>query len=154
MNLKRTLSCIVFCSVFFLLQATAFAEMVAVKNDNVNMRSGPSTKNEVLWKIGQGFPLQVVKKSGDWIQVKDFEGSVGWVRKDMVSSQSHVVVKANKGSNKSVNIRSAPSTSGDVVATAIYGVVFKVVSQKNGWVQVQHANGVKGWIRQDLLWGV
>ena len=154
MNLKRTLSCIVFCSVFFLLQATAFAEMVAVKNDNVNMRSGPSTKNEVLWKIGQGFPLQVVKKSGDWIQVKDFEGSVGWVRKDMVSNQSHVVVKANKGSNKSVNIRSTPSTSGDVVATAIYGVVFRVVSQKNGWVQVQHANGVKGWIRQDLLWGV
>ena len=153
MNLKRTLFCIVFCSAFLLAQA-ALAEMVAVKNDNVNMRSGPSTKNEVLWKIGQGFPLQVVKKSGDWIQVKDFEGSLGWVRKDMVSNQSHVVVKANKGSGKSVNIRSTPSTSGDVVATAIYGVVFKVVSKKNGWVQVQHANGVKGWIREDLLWGM
>ena len=97
MNLKRTLFCIIFCSAFLLAQA-ALAEMVAVKNDNVNMRSGPSTKNEVLWKIGQGFPLQVVKKSGEWIQVKDFEGSVGWVRKDMVSNQSHVVVKANKGS--------------------------------------------------------
>ena len=154
MNLKRTLFSIVFCSAFLLLQTAAFAEMVAVKNDNVNMRSGPSTKTDVLWKIGQGFPLQVVKRSGDWIQVKDFEGSVGWVRKDMVSNQSHVVVKANKGSGKSVNIRSTPSTNGDVVATAIYGVVFKVVSKKNGWVQVQHANGVKGWIRQDLLWGV
>lgn len=153
MNLKRILSCIVFCSAFLLAQA-AFAEMVAVKKDKVNMRSGPSTKNGVLWEIGQGFPLQVVKRSGDWIQVKDFEGSVGWVRKDMVSNQSHVVVKANKGSGKTVNVRSAPSTNGDVVATAIYAVCFKVVSQKNGWVQVEHANGVKGWIRKDLLWGL
>ena len=41
-----------------------------------------------------------------------------------------------------------------MVATAIYGVVFRVLAKKDGWVQIQHENGVKGWIRQDLLWGI
>ena len=80
MNLKRSIFCAVFLSSFILLQSPAFAEMVSIRGENVNMRSGPGTKYEVLWKIGQGFPLQVTKKSGTWLQVRDFEGSVGWVQ--------------------------------------------------------------------------
>ena len=154
MNLKRSIFCAVFLSSFILLQSPAFAEMVSIRGENVNMRSGPGTKYEVLWKIGQGFPLQVTKKSGTWLQVRDFEGSVGWVHQDVTTKEAHAVVQANKGSNKNINIRSAPSTkTGSIVATATYGVVFKVLGKKNGWVQVEHANGVKGWIREDLLWG-
>lgn len=153
MNLKRSIFCAVFLSSFILLQSPAFAEMVSIRGENVNMRSGPGTKYEVLWKIGQGFPLEVTQTSGSWYKVRDFEGSVGWVSKSVTTKTPHAVVQANKGSNKNINIRSTPGTRGSIVATATYGVVFKVLSKKNNWVQVQHANGVKGWIRQDLLWG-
>ena len=119
MNLKRVVFCAVFLSSFTLFQSFAFAEMVSIRGENVNMRSGPGTKHEVLWKIGQGFPLQVTQKSGAWYKVRDFEGSVGWVHQDVTTKEAHAVVQANKGSNKNINIRSTPSTkSGSIVATA------------------------------------
>ncbi|MCI5218271.1 MAG: peptide-binding protein [Candidatus Electrothrix sp. LOE2] len=128
------------------------AGMVAVKNDNVNMRSGPSLDTNVIWKLGIGFPLKVVKKSGDWLQVKDFEGAVGWVHKDVVDRTGYMIVKAQKKSNGKINIRHQPDTGSKVVAQAYYGVVFKTLDQQKGWVKVKHGN-VTGWIKHSLLWG-
>ena len=129
------------------------ARMVAVKNDNVNMRSGPGLKKKVIWKLGTGFPLKVMKKSGAWLQVKDFEGTVGWVHKDVVNRSGHMIVKAQKKSKGKINLRNKPNTTSKVVAKAYYGVVFKTLKQKSGWVKVHHEKGVTGWVKRSLLWG-
>lgn len=128
------------------------ARMVAVKNDNVNMRSGPSLDKEIIWKLGVGFPLKVVKTSGDWLQVQDFEGAVGWVHKDVVERSGHMIVKAQKENNGKINIRQDPDAGSKVVAKAYYGVVFKTLEQRKGWVKVRHGD-VTGWIKRSLLWG-
>ena len=47
MNLKRSIFCAVFLSSFILLQSPAFAEMVSIRGENVNMRSGPSVCLEI-----------------------------------------------------------------------------------------------------------
>jgi SH3-like domain-containing protein len=39
------------------------------------------------------------------------------------------------------------------VAKAHYGVVFKTLKKKSGWVKVQHEKGVTGWVKRSLLWG-
>lgn len=127
--------------------AAALAEMVAVSNENVNMRSSPSEQSNVLWKLGQGFPLKVVKRSGKWLQVRDFEGSSGWIHKNVVSRSGHMIVKKRK-----INLRSSPSEQGKVVAKAGYGVVFKTLEKKKGWVKVKQ-DGVTGWVSEGLLWG-
>lgn len=131
---------------------TVMAKMVAVKNDNVNMRSGPSLNKAVIWKLGTGFPLKIVKRSGKWLKVKDFEGTVGWVHKDVVNSSGHMIVKAQKRSKGKINVRDKPNTKSKVVAKAYYGVVFKTLGQRKNWVKVQHGN-VVGWIKRSLLWG-
>ena len=135
-----------------LIAGPVMARMVAVKNDNVNMRSGPSLEKEIIWKLGTGFPLKVVKESGDWLQVKDFEGTVGWLHKDVVDRSGHMIVKAQKKNKGKINIRNEPSTTSKVVAKAYYGVVFKTLEQRKGWVKVQH-DEVTGWIKRSLLWG-
>ena len=131
----------------------ALAEMVAITGEEINMRSGPGTKNEVLWKISSGFPLEVVKRSGEWLQVKDFEGSVGWVQKNTVNSAPHMIVKANKETDEKINIRAEANGQSKVVAQAKYGVVFKTVNKKGSWINVEHQDGVKGWVENSLLWG-
>jgi SH3-like domain-containing protein len=131
---------------------SVWARMVAIKNDDVNMRSGPSLDKEITWKLGVGFPLKIVKASGDWIKVKDFEGTVGWVHKDVVDRSGHMIVKAQKKNKGKINIRKKPDTKSKVVAKAYYGVVFKTLEQKRGWVKVQHGD-VTGWIKRSLLWG-
>ncbi|MCI5149711.1 MAG: peptide-binding protein [Candidatus Electrothrix sp. MAN1_4] len=128
------------------------ARMVAVKNDNVNMRSGPGLNKKVLWKLGIGFPLKVLKTKRNWLKVADFEGTVGWVHKDVVHRSRHMVIKAQKKNKGKINIRSGPGISNKVIAQAYYGVVFKTLEQRKGWVKVQHGN-VTGWIKRTLLWG-
>lgn len=135
------------------LSTMAQATMVSIDGDNINMRSGPGTNYRVLWELSNGFPLKVMKKKGGWYRVQDFEGTIGWVHKDVINTVPHMIVKVHKNSNKRINIRSGPGTKYRIVAKAHYGVVFKTLQQKHGWAQVQHEKGVTGWIKRSLLWG-
>ena len=98
-------------------------------------------------------PLKVISRSGDWLQVRDFENDTGWVHQMTVDQTSCVIVKANKNSLSQINIRSGPGIKNKVVGQAFYGVVFKKLGEKNQWVEVEHGQGVKGWIDRKLLWG-
>ena len=146
----------IFCLGAFLLviyQAVALAEMVSITEDESNMRSGPGTHHEVLWKIGSGFPVEVLKTSGEWLQVKDFEGSTGWVKKNMTQKTPHMIVKANKGTTKQIDVRKEPNATSKIVARANYGVVFKTLEKKGQWVKVEHGKEVTGWVESNSLWG-
>lgn len=46
-----------------------------------------------------------------------------------------------------------PALGAEMVAKANYGVVFKVLGTKGTWVNVEHAQGVSGWVEGSLLWG-
>lgn len=129
------------------------AEMVAIVGEEINMRSAPGTDQPVLWQLGAGFPLEVVSAKGEWLQVKDFEGSSGWVHKKTTQKTPYVIVRANKGTEQQINVRREPSSNAEVVAKANYGVVFKVLGTKGTWVNVEHAQGVSGWVEGSLLWG-
>ena len=153
MNLRQTLLPLAACCCLLFPGAAALAEMVAVAGEDINMRSGPDTTKEVLWRVGTGFPLEVVKRSGDWLQVKDFEGSTGWMHRKTVNTTAHVVVKANKGTDNTINVRSEPNRKAQVVAEARYGVVFRKLGERGDWVQVEHGDGVTGWVESSLLWG-
>lgn len=145
----------VLSSVFFIvfLASTAFAEMTSVKGDKVNLRKGPGTKYSIVWEYGNGYPLQVVKKQGNWIKTRDFERDTGWIHKSLLQYSPHVIVKVNKNNKGKINIRKGPGTSNPVVGKAQYGVVFKTVQRKSGWINVKHDTGLTGWIKESLLWG-
>jgi SH3-like domain-containing protein len=127
--------------------------MVSVAGEKVNMRKGPSTKYAVKWELGKGFPLRVIGSQGNWLKVSDFESDVGWVYKKLVNRNPHLVVKVNKKSRKRANIRSGPGTKYKIVGKAEYGVVFKTLQRGDGWVKVQHEQGLTGWVKRSLLWG-
>lgn len=153
MRKTQTLCQLIVFVVVLLTLSPAFAKMVSIKYDNVNMRSGPGTNYRVMWKLGQGFPLIVLKKKGNWLRVKDFENTIGWIHKKLTVSTPHMIVKRNRQSSKRVNIRSGPGTNYKIVGKAYYGVVFRSGEQKSSWVQVQHKSGVKGWIKRSFVWG-
>ena len=131
----------------------AQAKMLSISGDDVNMRSGPGTNYKVMWELGKGFPLMVLKKKGTWDRVRDFEGTIGWVHEDVTRSTPNMIVKVHKNSKKRINIRSGPGTKYRIIAKAYYGVVLKTLQQKHGWVKVQHDKGVTGWVKRSLVWG-
>jgi SH3-like domain-containing protein len=152
MTLQRTLIALVI-SLLLVMRAAAAEEMVSIAGDDINMRSGPGAEHEILWKIDSGFPVEIVSAKGEWLQVKDFEGSTGWVHKKTTQKMPYMIVKANKGTDQQINVRSEPDTNAKVVAKASYGVVFKTLEKKDGWVKVEHGQGVTGWVDGRLLWG-
>jgi len=140
---------------FFLIidPTNLIAETLSVKSQKINLRSGPGENYSVKCVYSNGFPLKVLEKNGDWVQVTDFENEVGWVSRGLLVTTPHAIVVVNQGKNKRINVRSGPGTKFNIVGQAYYGVVFRVLDKKGPWRKIRHQSGLSGWIQQDLLWG-
>lgn len=123
-------------------------EMVSVDRSEVNMRSGSSTKDPILWALSKGYPLEVTRHKGNWLKVRDFENDSGWVYRPMMGKKAHVIVKS-----RVVNVRSGPSTGSRILGKAEYGELMRTLKHSNRWVKVQRDGGMKGWVSSKLVWG-
>lgn len=147
-NLKKILGLTIFLFLCVVSVAHA-AEYASIKKDGVNVRSGPSTSNEVRWEVFKGFPMEILKRDGEWANCRDYEGDSGWIHKDLLSKNKTVIVKKKK-----VNLRNVPNTGNNskIIAIVKYGVVFDVLDKRGDWLRVKHADGTKGWIYNTLIW--
>lgn len=125
------------------------AQWLSVDGNRVNMRKGPSTKNQVIYTLGRYYPLEVLEKKGSWYRVRDFENDRGWIHSSVVATQVRGVIV----SSKKVNVRSEPTTDAQIRFRTDYGVAFRVLDSRSGWVKVKHPQGHTGWIYGKLLWG-
>lgn len=124
------------------------AEYVTVTGDNVNVRQEPKTNSPVYMELFKGYPLEVLKKQGEWSQVRDYEGDSGWIHNSLISKNDTVIINAKK----SVNMRSGPSTKDQVVADVERGVIMTKIAQEGKWYKLKHSSGTEGWIYSPLLW--
>lgn len=125
----------------------ANAERLAISSPVANIRSGPGTSHDVIWKVQKYFPIFVIEKSGEWYHFEDFEGDEGWVHQSLVSKIQTVITK-----NETANVRSGPGTNYEVLFTVEKGIPFKVLKRENNWIHIEHADGDKGWIHKSLVW--
>ncbi len=130
-----------------IFSSIAIAERLTATSSIVNIRSGPGTKYDILWKVGKYHPILVLKKSGSWYRFRDFEGDKGWIHKSLVRNIPSVIT--NK---ENCNVRSGPGTKYKILFATEKGVPFKTLKRKGNWIHVQHADGDKGWIHKSLVW--
>lgn len=57
---------------------------VITKKDKCNIRSGPGTKNDVLFSAERGVPFKVLKRKGQWIRIRHSDGDEGWIHSSLV----------------------------------------------------------------------
>ena len=136
-----------FLIISVLTSSNAMAERMAVIGSTANVRSGPGTNHAIIWKIEKYHPINVIKRSGNWYQFKDFENDIGWIHQSLVGKISTVITKKSK-----CNVREGPGSSYDIIFTLESGVPFKVKKRQGKWIQIQHADGDIGWIHQSLVW--
>jgi SH3-like domain-containing protein len=133
-------------AVLTLASAASAAEFVSVVKDGVNLRSGADTSSEVRFELPAGYPLEVISRKGEWVNVRDYEKDEGWIAASLVSDTPYVIVKAAKG-----NIRSGPGTEYDQIGKVVRDVIMKKLEEKGDWVKVSHPQ-LTGWIAKQLVW--
>jgi len=130
-----------------ILAGTAMAERLTIVAPVANIRSGPATNSDILWKVEKYYPIFVIKKSGSWYKFRDFEKDTGWVHKSLVGKLKAVITKKDL-----CNVRSKPSTKEKILFTVEKGIPFKVLKSKGHWLNIEHADGDRGWIHDSLVW--
>ena len=138
---------IVLISIIILVAGTALAQRLTIVAPVANIRSGPNTGSDILWKVEKYYPIFVIKKSGSWYQFRDFEEDTGWVHKSLVGKVKAVITKKDL-----CNIRAKPGTKEKILFTVEKGIPFKVLKKKGRWLHVEHADGDRGWIHDSLVW--
>lgn len=124
------------------------AGRLAVSVGKANVRSGPGTDYDILWSVGQYYPVDTLKRSGNWYLIRDFEGDEGWIFHRLLAKIPAVIVKVPLA-----NVRQGPGAKTAILFQAEKGVSFKRLGKHGAWLKVRHADGDIGWIHHSLVWG-
>jgi SH3-like domain-containing protein len=112
-----------------------------------NIRSGPGTNYQIIWKVEKYHPIHVIETSGAWYHFRDFENDKGWIHKSLTGKIPTVITNRDE-----CNIRSGPETTYDILFKVEKGIPFKVIGRQGKWIHLEHADGDRGWIYSALVW--
>ena len=131
---------------------------VSLKSDRVNMRRGPGLEYPTQWVYRRaGLPVEVVKEFEGWRQVRDAEGTTGWIVQTMLSGRRTALVlpwdvKPGAPAPR-LEVRADDSGTSEAVAIVEAGVIANVASCDGRWCRVS-VGDVRGYVEQKKLWGV
>jgi SH3-like domain-containing protein len=136
----------------------AIPRYVSLKADRVNLRNGPGTDYPTSWVFSRaGLPVEVLNEFEAWRQVRDAEGSTGWVLHSMLSGRRTALVlpwELKPGQTPpQTPLRSDDRENSRAVAFIEAGVIADVSRCDSRWCLVV-IGSYKGYIEQNKLWGV
>jgi SH3-like domain-containing protein len=138
-------------SILALMPATASAlDFRSVAVSKAVLYDAPSNVAKKVLLLSQSYPVEVVVNLGDWLKVRDAQGTINWVEAKQLSNKRTVMVTSSKA-----EIRQAADVSSNLVATVEKDVVLEVADGKlsNGWLKIKHRDGVAGYILISSTWG-
>lgn len=136
---------------------------VSLKSDRVNLRQGPGTEYPIAWVFRRaGLPVEVIKEFEGWRQIRDAEGTTGWVLGTMLSGRRTAVILPwelsaeakgdGKGLRASAVLHDDGSERSRAVARVEAGVLASIIGCDGRWCRIS-IGGVRGYIEQSKLWG-
>jgi len=122
----------------------------------LRLRAEASTSSDILATIPTDSEVLVVSDAGSgWYQV-DYEGDQGYVSGDYLTVNSVWNIDRNTVRGKvnadgsTLNMRSAPSTDGDKIATLPADAVVDIIGVNNGWYKIKYS-GQTGYVSSDYM---
>ncbi|MFY8101416.1 MAG: SH3 domain-containing protein, partial [Allorhizobium sp.] len=65
---------------------------VSLKAEKVNLRIGPSTDYAVSWRyMKSGLPVEIIREYENWRQIRDADGTEGWVNQTLLTGERTAV---------------------------------------------------------------
>lgn len=122
-----------------------------IRSEQVNSRVGPGLQYPLASIfIKKAEPIEIIQESGNWRQIKDFDGESSWIHVSLLSSKRAVVVK----NNTAVPLFKTPFQNAKTIANV--GPNFRCSFGNDCYwrfCKVECAP-YKGWIERSKLWGI
>ena len=139
-----------FISLFFFSKSTADENIkfLSLKNNEVNLRMGPSFKYPIKLIYKKKYlPVIVLDKSETWKKIRDYENNTGWVHTSQLSKKKSAInIKDNSVLYKKSTIYSQP------IAKLQIGRLVLIKKCKLKWCKIISGD-FTGWVFKSSLWG-
>ena len=155
MTLKKTF--LIFC-LTIAVTGSARAEgetyFASLKKNEVNLRAGPGEKFPIIWVYQEnGYPVEVIDKYDIWRQIREADGTIGWVHRVMIG-RSRTALIQEEGF-----LTDKPAVNGKNVAIVQQGTIGKILRCPAGneycLLSFKYRDrDVKGWFPRRFFWGL
>ena len=139
-----------FLSIFF-FENSSFSEeeyFLTLKNNEVNLRQGPSKKYPIKIIYKKKFlPVLVQDQYYNFKKIKDHENNSGWIHLSQLSKKKAAIVIKKK-----VIVFKSPTLYSKPLVILNQGRLCLIVKCKKKWCKIKVEN-YKGWVKQSFLWG-
>lgn len=118
-------------------------QTVLVKAQALSLRAKPSRTADALDKLVSFQPVTLLKRDGDWAQVKTAQDQTGFVLADYLSKRAFVYT-----GDESINGRLGPGTQYEVILQYKQpNIPLRVLdATADGWLMVKDYEGDRSWI--------
>lgn len=156
--MKRTvlfLIILTFCAGPTVAESTALPlpRYVSLRSNAVNLHVGPGKNYPIEWRyVLQSLPVEIIAEFDTWRQIRDWQGTEGWVHKSLLSGRRTVWIL-----HKVRPLRKSPDEKSQVIAHLQPGVVAKALECQGNWckIEAKFKNSIyKGWIKRRCVWGI
>jgi SH3-like domain-containing protein len=125
-------------------------EFESVAAPKAILYDAPSSAAKKILLLSQGYPVEIIVDLGEWLKVRDAQGSISWIEAKQLSGKRTVmVISAN------AEMRSSADAASSLLATLEKDVVLEIGDTRltNGWLKVKHRDGMTGFILISSVWG-
>ncbi|MDZ7260594.1 MAG: SH3 domain-containing protein [candidate division KSB1 bacterium] len=110
-------------------------------------RRGPGTTYETLATLDAGTELPILDAQQNWFRIELPDGSIGWIRQDLVKKGNYKpLISIKEG-----NIREGPGLDYPIMSKIELGVELTQLARRGEWHGVKLPNGEFGWINNSLV---
>ncbi len=120
-----------------------------VTGNGVNVRKEPDLSAEVLTQLSKNTSVKVIGESNGWYKIV-YENITGWMHGDYVSIKDEAIASGVINAY-SVNIRTKPDLSSDVITRLDKGAKLDVYERTTEWYRVKLPDGTFGWVYSKYL---
>lgn len=121
----------------------AVAETIEVTASRLNVRTGPSTRNRIIFTAQRGQKYTVTQQRGSWKEIALFAGNKGWLYHPYTRVVASSPATPPPSSTRTeacivgfVNVRSGPSTRYRVVGRLTRGQRVPVTGTSGSWKRI------------------
>jgi SH3-like domain-containing protein len=119
------------------------------KSNEVNVRAGPGENYPKRWVYQRiAMPVLIIDQQETWRQISDYQGVVGWVSVNLLTSRRTAIVIETRRT-----LRDSPDENARPVAFLEPGVIGRLEECNGDWCRLE-GKGFKGWLKRTEIWGV